>query len=211
MERSRYGPASGSARVVPTLGTTPIVCGLSAPSDFPLSDPHSLGHLSETLKYDLTLVTDEVLVKPFDLVILEIRSKHFAGELEGEQIIGAHTNTTMIDIEEGGDKGEASPCSDVEFACFKRKKKKRVSKPRVSPVPRLEGPLTLAQVKQEHFDDLVHRGKYIKDILSTSPKPWKKKHSGGSSRSSSKDSFGERKKPKHKSPSPRKAPSGQGK
>ena len=81
MERSRSRPASGSSHVVPTTGTSPIVCGLAEQSDFPLSDPQSPRHLSGTLKRDLTLVTDEVPTKPFDPVIQELRSKYFAGEL----------------------------------------------------------------------------------------------------------------------------------
>lgn len=129
--------------------------------------------------------------------------------MEGEQMIGAlEEDTTIITIGEG----EASPESDPNFGKFKRKRRKMFfSKPKAPPVSRPEGSLMLAQVKQEHFDNPVHRGKYIKEIPTKSPKQKKKKHSGGSSRSSSKDTSGERKKPRHKSPSPQKEPSSQGK
>ena len=71
-------------------------------------------------------------------------------------------------------------------------------------------PLTLAEVKKEHYNDPVNEEKYMKVPPPVSPKPKKKKGSEGSSRSGSREASGRPKKSKCMTPSLQKKPSGQG-
>lgn len=92
-----------------------------------------------------------------------------------------------------------------------KEKKMDIKKTIVPRVPKPIGPSALVEDKKEIHDDPKLRAKHIQDDPLPTSKPEKKKHSGGSSRSSSKGASGEKKMSKRTSQSLKKAPSGQGK